>query len=262
MDIKEYISSGIIETYLLGIATPQEAAELETLRKQYVEVEQAIREAQETMDAFALTHLETPPPQVKENLWAELGLSEKSKDAEEEIIKDVEPTVVRISPFYKYLAAASVALLLGSLIYNYTLNSKLDAMRADIEALNAKDRAAAEQLSAANQQISVLKNPNSKHIRLEGTEKFKGNLAGVIWDSQSKEVYLQMHQMVNLPSDKQYQLWAIVDGQPVDLGVYQSGTAMQKMKNVDGAQLFAITIEKAGGSPVPTLEQMIVAGGV
>jgi len=68
--------------------------------------------------------------------------------------------------------------------------------------------------------------------------------------------------MQTLPSDKQYQLWAIVGGQPVDLGVYQTGAAMQKMKNIEGAQMFAITIEKAGGSATPTLDQMIVAGPV
>jgi len=264
LDIKEYISSGVIETYLLGIASPHEVAELESLRKQHLEIELAIQEVQDTIEGFAMSHLETPPAKVKDKLWSELGLLESSKEEEEEVpvVKVVELPAVPTSPIYKYLAAASVIVLLGSLIYNFVLISKVDSLRANIDSLNTKDRLINQELSDTKQQLAILNNPNSKHIRLDGTENFKGNLASVVWNNESKEVYLQLHQMQTLPSDKQYQLWAIVGGQPVDLGVYQTGAAMQKMKNIEGAQMFAITIEKAGGSATPTLEQMIVAGPV
>lgn len=262
MDIKEYISSGVIETYLLGIASPQEVAELESLRKQHPEIELAIQEAQDIIEGFAMSHLETPPAKVKDKLWAELGLLESSKEEEVPVVKVVELPAVPTSPIYKYLAAASVIVLLGSLIYNFVLMGKVDSLRADIDSLNTKDRLINQELSDTKQQLAVINNPNSKHIRLDGTENFKGNLASVVWNNESKEVYLQLHQMQTLPSDKQYQLWAIVGGQPVDLGVYQTGAAMQKMKNIEGAQMFAITIEKAGGSATPTLDQMIVAGPV
>ena len=64
----------------------------------------------------------------------------------------------------------------------------------------------------------------------------------------------------NLPaptSGKQYQLWAILNGQPVDLGVIPNDIFVQKkallltMKNTIGAQAFAITLEKMGGNPTP-----------
>ncbi len=35
---------------------------------------------------------------------------------------------------------------------------------------------------------------------------------------------------------------------------------LHKMKSIDNAEMFAITLEKKGGSPVPTLDQMYVAG--
>ena len=37
---------------------------------------------------------------------------------------------------------------------------------------------------------------------------------------QSKEVYLLVNQLPTPDPDKQYQLWAIVDGNPVDAGVF------------------------------------------
>jgi anti-sigma-K factor RskA len=63
----------------------------------------------------------------------------------------------------------------------------------------------------------------------------------------------------NLPqpaSGKQYQLWALMDGQPIDLGMFdvdvQQKRLLVKMKNVQNAQAFAITLEDRGANlPAP-----------
>ena len=65
------------------------------------------------------------------------------------------------------------------------------------------------------------------------------------------------------PQGMQYQLWAIVDGKPVDAGVFDVATSgLLKMKTLDGAVAFAVTIEPRGGRPSPTLETMQVIGNV
>jgi anti-sigma-K factor RskA len=64
-----------------------------------------------------------------------------------------------------------------------------------------------------------------------------------------------------VPTGKQYQLWAIVDGKPVDAGMIATKKGIyhiQKMKSFGSVQAFAITLEKAGGSPIPTMDEMIV----
>jgi hypothetical protein len=42
VDIQVYIQSGIIESYVLGLASAEEIAELEAMRLQYPEVDEAI----------------------------------------------------------------------------------------------------------------------------------------------------------------------------------------------------------------------------
>ena len=42
MDIQKYISSGIIESYVMGLCNEAEEKELETLRTQYPELNSAI----------------------------------------------------------------------------------------------------------------------------------------------------------------------------------------------------------------------------
>ncbi len=58
------------------------------------------------------------------------------------------------------------------------------------------------------------------------------------------------------------QLWAIVEGKPVDAGMIDACSGLCKMKNISNASAFAITLEKRGGSPTPNLEQLQVIGNV
>ena len=66
-------------------------------------------------------------------------------------------------------------------------------------------------------------------------------------------------------ADHQYQLWALVNGKPVDLGVFDVNgalTGMQVMKNIGAAQTFAVTLEPKGGSVNPTMSQLMVMGNI
>ncbi|HEX8277849.1 MAG TPA: hypothetical protein VF540_04110, partial [Segetibacter sp.] len=70
MDIQAYIQSGIIESYVLGLTNAEETAEVEKLRVQYVEVEQAINEFSIAVEEKAFENAITPPPDVKSKIIA------------------------------------------------------------------------------------------------------------------------------------------------------------------------------------------------
>jgi anti-sigma-K factor RskA len=86
----------------------------------------------------------------------------------------------------------------------------------------------------------------------------------VYWDTVTKDVFLAINKLPTHDADHQYQLWAMVDGKPVDAGVIdmKEGPGMVKMKNIRRAQAFAITLEKKGGSPAPSLDKLYVMGKV
>jgi hypothetical protein len=50
MDIQQYISSGIIESYVMGLSSHDEEKELEQLRSQYPELDKAIIEYEVEME--------------------------------------------------------------------------------------------------------------------------------------------------------------------------------------------------------------------
>ena len=64
--------------------------------------------------------------------------------------------------------------------------------------------------------------------------------------------------------DHQYQLWALVGGKPIDLGVFDKSpkdtTDMKEMKSIASAEAFAVTLEPRGGSINPTMNEMMVLG--
>jgi anti-sigma-K factor RskA len=58
----------------------------------------------------------------------------------------------------------------------------------------------------------------------------------------------------------------MLDGKPIDLGLLDMEVRQQrllvKMKNVQNAQAFAITLEPRGGSAQPTVDSMFVQGSL
>ena len=101
---------------------------------------------------------------------------------------------------------------------------------------------------------------------LQGTAVSPTSFANIYWDTTTKDVYLLVNNMPTPANNKQYQLWALLNGNPVDLGVIDTSVWQEKllvkMKGVQDAQAFAITLEPKGGSPSPTMDAMYVVGNL
>jgi len=110
----------------------------------------------------------------------------------------------------------------------------------------------------ADQQRDIVSNPNVTVVNMVGTQVAPKSSANIYWDSTSANVYLVVKNMPKLPTDKQYQLWALIDSKPKDLGVFDAteDKVILKMKNTQKAQAFAITIQQKGGSPSPDLQKL------
>ena len=98
-------------------------------------------------------------------------------------------------------------------------------------------------------------------VRLKCLPGRKNNNATVYWNQKTHSVYFFNNNLDKAPEGKQYQLWAIVKGTPVSMGMIGNCDDMLcHMQSVDNAAAFAVTLEKTGGSDKPTLTQMYVLG--
>jgi hypothetical protein len=66
--IQEYIASGIIESYVLGLASPEEIAQMEGLLPLHPELREALSDFGYQLELFALENEVPPPPGVREKI--------------------------------------------------------------------------------------------------------------------------------------------------------------------------------------------------
>jgi anti-sigma-K factor RskA len=128
--------------------------------------------------------------------------------------------------------------------------------------LQNQSEAITAQLNQLKEDAQKMQSPTVKMAAMQGTDIAPGAFATVYWDTTSKDVYMMINNLPQPASGKQYQLWALINNQPVDLGVFEvrQEKLLVKMKNVQNAQAFAVTLEPKGGSASPTLEALYVMG--
>jgi len=270
LNINDVISSGLLESYVLGTTTAEETALVNKLCKEHPALLIEIEAIEESLINFSSQVAPPVNKDLKDKITSQLTF-----DAEEYPVAKVmsikKVTDSRLS-LYKLGIAASLLLFFTSLMYNIQLNHKLSKMSGELAELNASKSYMADQLNiqqasmvTMNMELQIISDPMVKTIALKGMNTLDKKSAMVHLNMQTNEVYFNASALPATPTAKQYQLWAIVDGKPVNAGMIDmSNTAQvfQKMKSIQGAQAFAVTIENMGGSPVPTMETMCLLGNV
>lgn len=240
MNIQEYISGGIVESYVLGLASKEERSEFEDMCLQYPKVLAARTSFEVALEKQAIENSIAPPADLKGKIFEQI----KSGKV---VSMQAESTRVKKINWIKYTAAASIILLAGSLYYNINLYNKNKSLKNNYDTTIAK-------LNNVEKDIQILQqNPAMKMASLKGQEISPASFATVYWDTTSQDVYLMINNMPKPASDKQYQLWAFLDGKPTDMGIIEiteKPLQLYRLKKAQAAQAFAITLEKKGRSDI------------
>jgi anti-sigma-K factor RskA len=267
LDIQAYIASGILESYVLGITSAEENAEIEALAHQYPQIKAELETVRASLEAYIMQYEQMPPAALKKKIWHKLEELEEDTTGIAPIpvvtTSSAEKTaaVKPLGGWKRYLVAASLAGLVISAGANIFLYGQLQNTRQQLAEANTANSRLAQELevnkanySRATDELAVLSNPDNKVIYLKGQEPAPGAAVVVYWNAHEKQVHLAVHNLPAHSADKQYQLWALVGGKPVDAGMLDMNNpqqSLQKMKEIDQADAFAITLEKKGGNPTP-----------
>jgi len=251
----------MLELYAMGISSPEENKIVEEHLLEFPELKEELNEIEMSLENYAQANAMQPSPEVKEKLFNQLF-------SKEEASGKIEAPVVSINKryrrplLYKFIAAAVFILLVGSIILNYSYYTKYHQLDDQLSIAQQKLDEQERSNQAMNQDLNVMTNKNALPVVLNGTQNAPDAVAKIFWMKNTGEVYIDPTNLPNVPEGKQYQLWAIVDGKPVDAGMIETSKGtyrIQKMKSFGNVQAFAITLEKAGGSPTPTMNEMIVS---
>ena len=280
MNVQEYISSGAIEACVMGLADEQDWLELDQMSALYPEVKEYKDVLEKEQEHMHLAGGLTPPPALKDRIFSAISFNENENKhtIEAPVVnisepKPAKPLTVPMMPTPKPMKwlqraiAACVILLMGSIILNFYFYSQSVSYRKEYTTLLVQQNSIMARNKAMEASFNTLKNPDLKPVVMDGSAAKKpGVMATIYWDKNTKDVYLMVNSLPKAAPEKQYQLWAIVNGKPVDAGMVQesdtSGNMLLKMHNMPEAEAFAITLEKKGGSPTPTMDAMYVFGKV
>ncbi len=265
----------MLELYAAGGLTQAEREEVELRAATSTEIRAALDEACAAMEAYARLHSVQPAPALKNRILASMQQHDAINANAEEIDSDLVqmyPAEVDEGSPYKWMFAASIALFLLSGLVSFHFYNKWQQAEERLAVAMASEQRFAQNLEVVSlkaqqqeQALAVLRDPAFKTVKLVGVEGHPDANMRVYWNPQRQQVYVDLVNLPQPPAGKQYQLWALDNGKPVDAGmIAYRGTnlSMQQMKAIGSAQAFAVTLEPAGGSKNPTLEQLMVMGKV
>ena len=285
MNIEEYISSGILEAYALNEISSAEMKEVEQMMATYPEIKEELNAIELAFEGMAMAAKVEPNPALKQSIMdmidAQEGVAESQPNvsmssvavpvaSNEEVKSEARVVQMKPSPVWKFAVAASVSLAIISGYLAVDYRTKWKSTNEAFAQLQANNALMADQYNRVNQELEgleddfdVLINPDFRRIGLNGTDNAADAYASVYWNTKSQEVYLNIRNLKQLSTDQQYQLWAIIDGKPVDMGVFDwNSEGLIKMKSTGQSMAFAVTIEPKGGSENPSLDTMQVIGNV
>lgn len=249
-NIQEYLDSGVIEMYVLDQLNDAEREAVEKLAAQYPAIRQEIAEVEEAMGSYHDLQGLTPPDYILNNIL-EATATMPAPVAETPVATLPQRSISLLWP----MAAAVVGLALAAWMFmgKQSAETKLAAEQKQAGVLQAARDDQSKRIQALEAELARLKEIccSEEAVVKSGSQA----IASVHWNKNGQLAHFKIGNLANPGKDKQYQLWAFVDGKPVSVGVIdwdasQKGMITFSFKNKP--QAFAISLEKYGGSPTPT----------
>lgn len=260
MNSREYIESGILELFVFGKLTDAENNEVLEMAKNNPEIQEEIK----AIESAVMNLSQSVAPHLSATNYEKIRtqLLEKNK-------------VIQLQPrknYAQYMGwAAAAVFVLGFGIQFYKLNqsneviSKLSTeksvMQESIVDLELKKQ-------DAESVLAIVRDNNNIQVALGGQEVAPNAFAKAYYNKETKEVYIDAAGLPTPPEGKVYQVWGLkLDPlTPKSIGLLNNFTANNskvfKVDKAEDAEAFGITLEPAGGSVSPTLEQLYTLGKV
>lgn len=249
--VEQYIASGILELYVAGALSEQENREVAAMCDLHPEIAQEVQRIEKALRVLSAS--------------LSPGIAKDSA-----IILPTQGKTRPLWPTYLGWAAATIAAV--GLVYMFNQNRELEADLTNAEEvqeyLEIEMTDLVEAYDVTNEILNELRDPNVSKITLPGQGAFNDTFAAVYWNRQKESIYLDITGLPSPPEGMQYQLWSLKLSPltPTSLGVIEQTSRVDlnlyKLNNPNDSEAFGITLEPAGGSDTPNLEQLYVLGTV
>jgi anti-sigma-K factor RskA len=251
LNIENYISSGIIEQYVMGLCSAEEKNELELLRQKDTVLNKAIINFEIELENRMMRNAFLPGVQTDDKI---LNALQSLGNVAPVVAMQTEDKKVKRFSWVKMVAAASVLLFSVSAFFNYT---QYKENKEQAEELVAKNNLP-QSLPIAN--YSILKDPTITPVAMMGVGYHAICRCTMFWDKKTGKAYVMVHHLVPSGENNEYQLWANVNGKQVSVGMINDAIRDRfiEVSGVpEGSKEFIVTMEKNGGASVPDADVIL-----
>ncbi|MEL4307883.1 anti-sigma factor [Joostella sp. CR20] len=247
-EVKIFLESDLLERYLIGETSYEEEVRVEHYLDTYPEVLKEYQTLEDNLAMYAKAHAKQAPKEVKENVLKQ--------------IKEEAHTSKKTVPWY-FIAACVTTLLFGAttitlwnqnkLLYNEnnTVATQIESLKKDIVNTNSK-------LENIKSKYAVLNDPETRKYVITGNERAK-NLKSVAYINPKERISaINVVSMPELPKDKEFKMWAEVNGEMISLGVLEKADRkLMALPFQDNASNYKITIESKGNNDFASIDSEV-----
>lgn len=247
--------------YALGALDGEDRVVFEThLAEGCSECAAALHDAEEALTLLAREAPPVvPPASVKQSLMARVA----AEQARRVPPAPMAPRAARPRwfPWVAGTVAAGLAAFFTGMFVAAQYEKEIGRVARETSALRERLReqeaALRAELASASRVVELLRDPGTRVIALRGAGPIPEAAGRLVWHATAGG-HLYVTSLPPLPADKTYELWTISGSTPRPAGLFgvdAKGTGGVRVEPVPGERpvdVFAVTIEPAGGVPAPT----------
>ncbi|MDT7603153.1 MAG: hypothetical protein QOF61_1150, partial [Acidobacteriota bacterium] len=268
-----------------------DAAELRSLDAHLAACDECRAELRSLSDAAAALALAVPPvepsPELRARLLATLkatsqGVAQRAGERERDVTRGADTTtrganVISLEearraprrlffvsrPAFAFAAVAATLLVAALTVASVVLWERNAAMRSQLASLSDTLSQMRGELARAREQGEILTAPAMRTDELAATKLAGTAVARITYDMNTGRAVFVAANLPAPPAGREYQLWYIADGKPLPGSAFttdaQGRAEVRATVPPAGrrAQVFAVTLEPAGGMPAPTGEMYL-----
>ena len=260
MNTQEYIESGMLELYVYGLLNEDENIEIAQKAKTDNEINVEIASIERAIVNLSSSFSPHISAEIFEKTKNRLSLGQ-SKVVD---LKSKSNTMT-------YLGwAASVVLLMGIGYQYFNSNSKISAIENDKMKLEESVTTLDTKNKNVENTLNIIRDAKNTVVTLGGQAVAPTSYAKVYWNKDTQVVYVDASGLPEPPEGKVYQVWSLKLSPtltPTSIGLLDNfknadNQRLFAVSNTGDAEAFGITLEPAGGSKSPTMEQLYTLGKV
>lgn len=255
MSTTELINSGDLELYVYGTLSESETNQIAELSKKDAAIKNEIVSIEQSVLTLSSSFSPVISSEVYEKIKYKLGLKHRK--------------VIKMKPKNKrsqYLGWAAAIVLMFGAGYQYLQFSETKNTMASIENQNTELELKNQQTLSA---LAVVRDEMNTVVALAGQAVSPTSSAKIYWNKKTEVVYVDASGLPEPPEGMVYQIWSLKLAPqltPTSIGLLadfkDNEQKLFAVEKTDDAEAFGITLEPAGGSKTPTMEQLYALGKV